>query len=150
MMNLVEYYRPSLPFSESGMEAISEARQEARRRGQYCIDGVDIFVGVVREDITRKALFDLGIDPIRILSVVESLCRRRRSVRDPYQEVQLTSEAVRIIQRAESEAKRDPPGGITSTHLLRGLILDEEGSVAGALAVHGLNKKRLNQRIPLV
>jgi ATP-dependent Clp protease ATP-binding subunit ClpB len=123
-------------------EALQESQGQARRRDHQAIDVEHLLLALLdqTEGLTRPVLEKIGADPRMVASRVEDELRSvpKVSGAEPY----LSNRLMKLLDRAEDEAKKLKDEYVSSEHLL--LALSSDKSPAGeALRGAGATPERI-------
>jgi ATP-dependent Clp protease ATP-binding subunit ClpB len=130
-------------------EALQDAQAQARRRDHQAIDVEHLVLALLDQEdgIARPVLEKIGADPARIASRIEDELRSHAKVHgaEPY----MANRLMKLIDRAEDEAKKLKDEYVSTEHLL--LAASEERGPAGdALRAGGARPERVREAVKSV
>jgi ATP-dependent Clp protease ATP-binding subunit ClpC len=160
-------------FTESARKVVFYAQKEAGRLGENSVSSEHFLLGLVREgtaapvgsvwppppsllppidphgrDTDHRAAQVLQAMGIPLADVCAAVERRLKMGPGPNgSEMQLTPRGKRVIDLAYDEARTLNSGNIDTQHLLLGLIREEKGVAAQALAELGVTLTRARQEV---
>lgn len=135
------------PLAESAKEVLRFSEEEARALRRDYVGTEHLLLGLMREEIARTALTDLGIDTEKVRKRTIYLAGRSEQLTE--KPIQLTPQSRNVFQLARQEAERSHRlREINSIHLLRAVVRQYEGIGAGVLESFGLDRQNLDQKIP--
>jgi ATP-dependent Clp protease ATP-binding subunit ClpC len=134
-------------FTEQTKRVLIRSQREAQRLHHPHIGTEHLLLGLIGEEAGGAAtvLARLGVTPPQVRRAVElGLERGERPIGG---DVRLTPAAKRVIERTVEEARRLGHDHIGPEHLLLGLLREEQGRAAGALAGLGVAVERVRQEV---
>jgi len=134
-------------FTEQAKRVLIRSQQEAKRLHHTHIGTEHLLLGLVGEEAggAAKVLAHLGVAPPRVRRAVER--GLERGARPVGGDVRLTPGAKRVIELTVEEARRLGHAHIGTEHLLLGLVREQKGRAAGALAGLGVEVERVRQEV---
>lgn len=126
--------------SENARQVLAYSQEESRRFNHNYVGSEHLLLGLLRGEDTdhaKKALTNLGIDLNKGRSAVEFILGRGE--RTVIGNLGLTPRAKKIIELAFDESKMDGVSEPATTHLLRGLIRENEGIGAAIIESLGVS-----------
>jgi ATP-dependent Clp protease ATP-binding subunit ClpB len=148
--------------TQKSQEALHDAQTKALRFGHPEVDGEHLLLALLdqADGLGARLLTRAGADPARLHNNLESELGRRSRVTGPGVapgEVRITQRLSRLLDAAESEAKRLKDDYVSVEHLLLALLDEDLGSAAGRLLrqeglakdafLQALTEVRGNQRV---
>jgi ATP-dependent Clp protease ATP-binding subunit ClpA len=133
-------------FTDSARRVLTLAQEEAVRLNHNYIGTEHLLLGLIRlQDCgAAKVLTNLGVDLNRARSAMEFIAGR--GDRPIVGEVGLTPRAKHVIELAVDEARRLSHRGISTEHLLLGLVREGEGIAAGVLESLAVSLERARRQ----
>jgi ATP-dependent Clp protease ATP-binding subunit ClpC len=134
-------------FTEQAKRALVRSQQEAQRLHHTHIGTEHLLLGLVRDEgsVAAKVLARLGVAPRQVRRAVEGGLERGELPAGGGG--RLTPGAKRAIELTVEEARRLGHDAIGTEHLLLGLLREEEGRPAGALAGLGVQVEGVRREV---
>jgi ATP-dependent Clp protease ATP-binding subunit ClpA len=135
---------PFEKFTEKARKALALAQEEAQALLQPSIGTEHLLLGVMRvsDGVGAKALAEMGLDMEKLRGAMyQTMAAEHQPPREPQtvvEEIGLTPRAKKAIELAVQEARLLKHHYIGTEHLLLGLIHEEQGTAAKALALFGV------------
>ncbi len=126
-------------FSDVAKEMLKSAEEEADQLGTGFIGTGHLLIALVRNpgDMSAKILKNLGVDPIRIVSAVESVVAQEEPLET--EKLALNENARRTVEISHDEAKLLGNPVVLPEHLLIAMLREGKGIAAKVLKEHGVN-----------
>jgi NTP pyrophosphatase (non-canonical NTP hydrolase) len=123
------------------------ARQEAERLGHHYIGTEHILLGLAKEGdgVAARVLGDFGARSQEVQTAVEAICQAG-PVEIGVGQLPFTPRTKEVLGFASNEAATLKHNYIGTEHLLLGLLCDDEGAAAQALAALGLAPETLREK----
>jgi hypothetical protein len=131
----------------SARRSIAYAREAASRRGHEYIDSADLVLGLMAETggIAATALAELGVREAGVIAAIAA----SPLINPPMDGRFLGDDLADTLTAAARHSLRDDCG-ITTGHLLLGVISSDNGTGAFALAALGVTAGMINDAVPRV
>jgi hypothetical protein len=135
-------------YTESARQAIFFAREEASKFGSSCIESEHLLLGTMRS-------CELELNELLKLKELEGALRGDLSASAQLdttskRDVPLSNKSKRILAYAAEEAARLNSPGISSGHLLLGILRESEGGASRFLLAHDVDLLRARQMIAML
>jgi ATP-dependent Clp protease ATP-binding subunit ClpA len=133
-------------FTEAAKRVIFFARYEAAQAGSHAIESAHLLLGILRDGRgpAQRILSTYGVTR----ELVEQVRKSRGPVSGPAStEIPLSEESKRILTNANSESEKGQGPGTDTTHILLGILSQEECLAAVALSVLGLRRDEADERL---
>ena len=133
-------------FTEDVRRALSAARAAAHRLGCDYVGTEHVLLGTLESVQVTRVLRSFEIDPAKLASEVQA---RVRCARPSHSDTDLpyTSRAKHVLQCAMDEAARGRAAAVDTSHLLVGLVAEQNGIAAQVLMAHRLGLEQLRARV---
>jgi ATP-dependent Clp protease ATP-binding subunit ClpA len=131
-----------IPFTLRAKKVLELSLREALQLGDNHIGTEHILLGLISEDqgVAAQVLVKLGAD-------LEKVRRQIVRIRPPVPIRKFTGRVRRAIAHAEDEANMRNHDYIGTEHILLGLLREEEGVAAKALAALGITLEAVRQQV---
>jgi ATP-dependent Clp protease ATP-binding subunit ClpB len=133
-------------FTVKAQEVLSGAQAQARRRDHQAIDVEHLVVALLEQEegVARAVLEKIGADPGLVASRIEDELRSAPKVQgaDPY----LSTRLMKLLDRAEDEAKKAKDEYVSTEHLLVAASEDKGGG-GEALRAAGAGPERVREAV---
>ena len=130
-------------------EVLAAAQAQARRRDHQAIDAEHLLLALLEQEegVARPVLEKIGADPTLVASRVEDELRTTPKVQgaEPY----TTNRLLKLIDRAEDEAKKLKDEYVSTEHLLIALS-EDRGGAGTALRSAGATPERVREAVKSV
>jgi ATP-dependent Clp protease ATP-binding subunit ClpB len=130
-------------------EALQAAQAQARRRDHQAIDAEHLVLALLEQEdgIARPILEKIGADPAHVASRLEDELRGVPKVHgaEPY----ITNRVMKLVDRAEDEAKKLKDEYVSTEHLLLAAS-EEKGGAGEALRSAGARPDRVREAVKAV
>ncbi|OFX24120.1 MAG: ATP-dependent chaperone ClpB [Anaeromyxobacter sp. RBG_16_69_14] len=130
-------------------EALQAAQAQARRRDHQAIDAEHLVLALLEQEdgIARPILEKIGADPALVASRLEDELRGVPKVHgaEPY----ITNRVMKLVDRAEDEAKKLKDEYVSTEHLLLAAS-EEKGGAGEALRSAGARPDRVREAVKAV
>src|SRR5512134_8079 len=125
-------------------EALQAAQAQARRRDHQAVDAEHLLLALLEaeEGLARPVLEKIGADPARLAARLEDELRTVPKVHgaEPY----VSNRLMKLVDRAEDEAKKAKDEYVSSEHLLVAAA-EERGAAGEALRALGATPDRVRE-----
>jgi ATP-dependent Clp protease ATP-binding subunit ClpA len=145
-----EVFLPGYDFTQRVRGALINAREEAHRRHHEHVGTEHLLLGVLEEDdaLVMDVLENLGARPYEIQTAVERMIQNGKpTLKARLPDLPYTPRARVVLDQAIAVAHEFGDGYVGTQHLLLGLIRENEGIAAQALAAAGLTEPTLRREI---
>jgi ATP-dependent Clp protease ATP-binding subunit ClpA len=137
-------------FTDRARKVLQMAQQEAQRLQHHYIGTEHLLLGLVLvgEGVAAKVLSNMGVEPNRVRSAVESVVSP--GDRALGGDIGLTPGAKTVIELSVDEARRLNHHYIGTEHLLLGMVREGEGVAAGVLRSLGVDLDSVRMQMTTV
>jgi ATP-dependent Clp protease ATP-binding subunit ClpA len=145
-----EVFLPGYDFTQRVRGALIKAREEAHRRHHEYVGTEHLLIGLLEEDdaLVMDVLENLGARPYEIRATVEHLIQNGAASQKPrLPDLPYTPRARIVLDQSIAVAHEFGDGYVGTQHLLLGLIRENQGLAAQALAAAGLTEPLLRREI---
>jgi ATP-dependent Clp protease ATP-binding subunit ClpC len=145
-----EVFLPGYDFTQRVRGALIKAREEAHRRHHEYVGTEHLLIGLLEEDdaLVMDVLENLGARPYEIRATVEHLIQNGAASQKPrLPDLPYTPRARIVLDQSIAVAHEFGDGYVGTQHLLLGLIRENKGLAAQALAAAGLTEPLLRREI---
>ena len=145
-----EAYLPGYDFTQRVRGALIKAREEAHRRNHEYVGTEHLLIGLLDEDdaLVMDVLENLGARPYDIRTTVDRAVQNGAPSHKPrLPDLPYTPRARVVLDQAIAVAHEFGDGYVGTQHLLLGLIRENQGLAAQALAAAGLTEPVLRREI---
>jgi ATP-dependent Clp protease ATP-binding subunit ClpC len=145
-----EAYLPGYDFTQRVRGALIKAREAAHLRHHEYVGTEHLLIGLLEEDdaLVMDVLDNLGTRPYEIQAAVEHMMQNGEpTLRARLPDLPYTSRARVVLDQAIAVAHEFGDGYVGTQHLLLGLIRENQGIAAQALASAGLTEPILRREI---
>jgi ATP-dependent Clp protease ATP-binding subunit ClpC len=145
-----EAFLPGYDFTQRVRGALIKAREEAHRRNHEYVGTEHLLIGLLEEDdaLVMDVLENLGARPYEIRTAVEHMIENGAPTQKPrLLDLPYTPRARIVLDQAIAVAHEFGDGYVGTQHLLLGLIRENQGLAAQALAAAGLTEPILRREI---
>jgi ATP-dependent Clp protease ATP-binding subunit ClpA len=145
-----EVFLPGYDFTQRVRGALINAREEAHRRHHEHVGTEHLLLGVLEEDdaLVMDVLENLGARPYEIQTAVERMIKNGKpTLKARLPDLPYSPRARVVLDQAIAVAHEFGDGYVGTQHLLLGLIRENEGIAAQALASAGLTEPTLRREI---
>jgi ATP-dependent Clp protease ATP-binding subunit ClpA len=145
-----EVFLPGYDFTQRVRGALIKAREEAHRRHHEYVGTEHLLLGLLAEDdaLVMDVLENLGARPYEIQTAVEHMIQNGEpSLKARLPDLPYTPRARVVLDQAIAVAHEFGDGYVGTQHLLLGLIRENQGIAAQALASAGLTEPTLRREI---
>jgi ATP-dependent Clp protease ATP-binding subunit ClpA len=145
-----EAFLPGYDFTQRVRGALIKAREEAHRRHHEYVGTEHLLIGLLEEDdaLVMDVLENLGAKPYEILTTLERVIQNGTPSQKPrLPDLPYTSRARVVLDQSIAVAHEFGDGYVGTQHLLLGLIRENQGLAAQALAAAGLTEPILRREI---
>ena len=127
-------------FTERVRKVLAMAREEAARLHHEYVGTEHILLGLIREGegVAAAVLQNLSVDLDEVQQKIEETVKKGKSAQTTGPDLPYTSRAKKVLELAMSEARELNHSYVGTEHLLLGLLREEKGIAAQALAAAGL------------
>lgn len=129
-------------FSDQVRTALARSREEAIRLQHDAVGTEHILLGLLADGGVRKMLRELGVRPERAVAEVEAAAPPG-SAKVGIEGLPYTSRAKKVLEFTLSAARERKSSGVTTEHLLLGLLREDRGVGARVLGRLGVTVERL-------
>ena len=132
-------------FTEQAQEVISDSQRLVLEYEQQQWDVEHVFLALLKQEsgLTSEVFKSLGVDTALVASRVETALSASPKVPQGTNQVYATPRLARLLDNAESEAKRLKDEFVGSEHLLIAVAMEREGDSARILSDFGIDQERL-------
>lgn len=130
--------------------ALIKAREEAHRRHHEYVGTEHLLLGLLEEEdaLIMDVLENLGVRPVEVQTTVERVVQNGRpGANDRMPDLPYTARARVVLDQAIAVAHEFGDGYVGTQHLLLGLIREQQGIAAQAMATAGLTEPTLRREI---
>jgi ATP-dependent Clp protease ATP-binding subunit ClpA len=145
-----EAFLPGYDFTQRVRGALIKAREEAHRRHHEYVGTEHLLIGLLEEDdaLVMDVLENLGARPYEIRASVEHRIENGAPSQKPHlPDLPYTPRARVVLDQSIAVAHEFGDGYVGTQHLLLGLIRENQGLAAQALAAAGLTEPILRREI---
>ena len=145
-----EVFLPGYDFTQRVRGALIKAREEAHRRHHEYVGTEHLLIGLLDEDdaLVMDVLENLGAWPYEIRATVEGMIQNGTPSQKPrLPDLPYTPRARVVLDQAIAVAHEFGDGYVGTQHLLLGLIRENQGLAAQAIASAGLTEPILRREI---
>src|SRR3982750_324906 len=128
-------------FTERVRKVLAMAREEAARLHHEYVGTEHILLGLIREGegVAATVLQNLSVELDEIQQKIEETVKKGKAAQTTGPDLPYTSRAKKVLELAMSEARELNHSYVGTEHLLLGLLREETGIAAQALAQHGVD-----------
>ncbi len=132
-------------FTEQAQEVISDSQRLVLEFERQQWDVEHVFLALLKQEsgLTGEVFKSLGVDTALVASRVETALSNSPKVQQQTNQVYATPRIARLLDNAESEAKRLKDEFVGSEHLLIAITMEREGDSARILNDFGIDQERV-------